>query len=135
MSYRPKGKYVNINEDNPEALGICDYSGFVFKRADMVRQMEWRGNRLIWTGFIVGKPYSDMPNEQLRPPILRPDPVPIRYPRLPQGDNVVWSNQYPLWPQILADTWAAWSEYQDGIPADPEPIRLTELQNYYWGAL
>lgn len=135
MSYRPHGKHVNINEDNPQALGICDYSGFVFKRCEMVRQMEWRGNRLVWTGFIVGPPYADMPNEQLRPPILRPDPVPVINPRLQYADPVTWSNQYALWPDTEADTWEAWSEYQDGIPADPESERLTTLQSYYWGAL
>lgn len=104
MSYRPKGKHVSINDAAPQALGICDATGFVFKRIDLVREMQWRGNALIWTGFLVGRPYVDKPNEQLRPPIYPPDPVPVMFPRLPS----------------------------DGVPALPEDQRLLLLQNASW---
>ena len=55
---RFKGKYVSINPDNPSALGVCDESGFVFNHKDLIKQMEWRGNNLVWTGLMVGTAIS-----------------------------------------------------------------------------
>lgn len=80
-----KGKRVRIDPNNPEALGICDYTDFVFNRSDLVKQMEWRGNNLVWTGLMVGKPYVDVPNEQNRPPLVKNDPRPVKNPRVPQN--------------------------------------------------
>ncbi len=134
MTYRPKGKHVRISQSAPQALGICDYTGFVFNRKDLVRQMEWRGNALVWTGFLVGIPYVDEPNQQLRPPILPPDPVPVMYPRLPFESNVTWSTVgSPTWSMLTIDAWIDWYGSFDGIPALPEDQRLFALQNYYWG--
>lgn len=133
MSHRPKGKHVSIDQTNPEALGICDYTGFVFKRKDLVRQMEWRGNALIWTGFLVGRPYVDTPNEQLRPPILPPDPVPVRLPRPQQADEITWSTTQETWASETYYTWASFSGSQDGIPALSPSQRLQQLQTANWG--
>src|SRR5271167_399070 len=108
MSYRPKGKHVSIDIQSPRALGICDYTGFIFNRQDMVRQMEWRGNRLVWTGLYLGKPYLDVPNQQYRPPVLEPDPVPIQDPRPPQGTD----------------------GYSDGVPAQPSNVIRAQLEAY-----
>jgi len=93
-----KGKYVTIDPNNPSALGVCDESGFTFNHKDLVKQMEWRGNALIWTGFMVGKPYLDVPNEQTRPPLVKDDPRPVTNPRLPMDytdpeSNPVLSNE------------------------------------------
>jgi hypothetical protein len=95
---RWKGKYVTINPDNPSALGICDESGFVFNHKDLVKQMEWRGNNLVWTGLMVGPPYVDKPSQQNRPPIVKGDPKPVKNPRLPKDytnpdDNPVLPNK------------------------------------------
>ena len=128
MSHRPHGKHVIIDSTHPQALGICDYSGFVFLRKDMVRQMEWRGDALVWTGFYVGKPYADVPNQQNRPPILEPDPVPVRDPRLPQGSTETHSNNtLPLISQIATDHSQIGNIY-DGAPAPSEAVRLSLLQ-------
>ena len=81
MSNRPHGKHVVIDENNPSALGICDVTGFVFLRKDLVRQMEWRGDSLQWTGLYVGRPYANIPNEQNRPSVSIPDPLPVLDPR------------------------------------------------------
>lgn len=80
---RWKSKYVSIDINNPDALGECDYSGFTFNRRDLHKQYEWRGNNLVWTGFMVGKPYMDKPNEQNRPPAVKDDPRAISDPRPP----------------------------------------------------
>jgi len=80
---RWKGKYVTIDTNNPSALGICDESGLAFNHKDLVKQMEWRGDNLVWTGFLVGKPYLDVPSEQNRPPLVKADPYTVKNPRLP----------------------------------------------------
>ena len=127
MSY-PKGKHVIIDPDHPKALGICDATGFVFRHCDLVKQMEWRGNALTWTGFMVGKPYVDTPNEQLRVPLLRPDPIPIALPRGQQPSNVVWSNQSVPWNQLEVLNWSSWGGTEDGVLAATEAQRLESLQ-------
>lgn len=86
MSDRPKGKHVTIDPSNPKALGICDYTGFVHLRKDLVKQMQWAGDSLVWTGLYVGKDYLDVPSPQLRTPHLPPDPVPVLDARPPQAD-------------------------------------------------
>ncbi len=78
-----KSKYVNIDRENPQALGECDESGFTFNRKDLIKQMEWRGDNLVWTGLLVGKPYLDTPNEQNRPPLVKSDPKAVSNPRPP----------------------------------------------------
>ena len=133
MSYYPHGKYVSIDTDNPEALGICDYSGFVFPRKDLIRQMEWRGDDLAWTGFYVGKPFADKPNEQNRTPILPPDPVPVLDPRPPFFSNITWNTDANIFNQ---DPYTFGSNVGQmiNIPALPEAERLQQLQNYNWGS-
>jgi hypothetical protein len=128
MSDRPKGKHVIVDPDSPMALGICDKTGFVFRRIDLVRQMEWRGNALVWTGFMVGKPYADQPNQQLRPPILPPDPVPVQWPRTQQPSSVYWANQSVPWSQLTVVNWVSWGGTEDGTLAAPENQRLSALQ-------
>lgn len=84
---RYKGKYVKVNKDSPSALGVCDQSGLLFNHKDLVKQMEWRGDRLVWTGFLVGKRFLDKPQEQHRPPPVKDDPKSIKDARFP-GDYV-----------------------------------------------
>jgi hypothetical protein len=128
MSNRPHGKHVSISQSNPQALGICDYTGFVFPKKDLIKQMEWRGNSLVWTGFLVGRPYVDKPNQQLRPPILPPDPIPVKNPRLQQPSAAVWSNQSMAWTDLAVETWDSWSGSDDGIPVGTPAERLSALQ-------
>lgn len=64
-----------------ETIGVCDRSGFVFKTSELCKQMEWRGDRLVWTGLLVGRPYLDVPDEQLRTVKTKHDPKPVKNPR------------------------------------------------------
>lgn len=73
------------DNDSPLAIGQCDYSGFIVPYHELVRQMEYRGNALVWTGFLVWNRFADEPNPQLLNPILQPDPIPLREPRVPQN--------------------------------------------------
>lgn len=82
-SRKYKGKYVNIDPNNPDAVGICRLSNFVFNHKDLVKQMKWAGNTKVWTGLMVGKPFQDTLNEQNRPPMIKPDPLPIDNPSPP----------------------------------------------------
>lgn len=89
------GEYVKKNIIEP--VGVCDYSGFFFSKSDLVKQQEWRGNQLVWTGAIVGRPFVDEPNEQNRPPQIKGDPKALQNPRpfgieTPIGPNVINNN-------------------------------------------
>lgn len=76
---RSSGKYVK--KRSMEAIKICDYSGFYFSESDIVQEKEWRGNSLVPTGFWVGKPYLNEPQEQNRPPRVSNDPKPVKLAR------------------------------------------------------
>jgi hypothetical protein len=134
MSLRPKGKRVSIDPANPEALGICDYTGFVHLRRDLVQQMQYRGNGLVWTGLYVGKDFADVPNEQERPPILPPDPVPIQWPRVQEEQNITWNAGLGItWNNLNMLFFNSWGTYQDGSQAQSPAVNLAQLQNYNWG--
>jgi hypothetical protein len=92
---RKKGKNVTVEFNNPSAVGVCDDSGFVFNHSELVKQMEWRGDKLVWTGLMVGKPYLDKPNEQNRLPLVKDDPRPVKNPRLPTPYTDPNSNSVP----------------------------------------
>ena len=92
------GDYVR--KDVIEPIGTCDYSGFLFSRSDLVKQYEWRGNQLVWTGAIVGRPFVDEPNQQNRPPQIKGDPKALQNPRpfgieTPQGPDAI-GNSSPV---------------------------------------
>lgn len=134
MTMRPHGKHVYIDDENPDALAICDYTGFVHLRRDLVQQMEWRGNALVWTGLLVGKDYADKPNEQLRPPMLPPDPVPVMMPRVMQPTVITWSIGQPnTWSTLPVFSWCSWASTEDGIPCLPQKQRYIALQTVFFG--
>jgi hypothetical protein len=57
----------------------CDYSGEMFEK--LYKQYEWAGDGKIWTGLWVGQKYLDVPQEQLRTPVIKDDPKPVTNPR------------------------------------------------------
>ena len=134
MRNSPKGKYVRVDIDNPRALGICDHSGFVFNRCDMVKQYQYIGDSLQWTGLIVGKPFADVPNEQARPDILPPDPIPVLYPRPPQGQQMTWSNSnLPIF-SLIQTPFASLGATEDGVQAPPVPQAVLEFEHFSWSS-
>ena len=93
-----RGRFVRKNSLEP--VGVCDYSGFLFSKSDLVKQYEWRGNDLVWTGAIVGRPFVDEPNQQNRPPQIKGDPKALQNPRpfgieTPQGPEAI-GNSSPV---------------------------------------
>lgn len=59
----PLGQKV---KDCLKPVSYSDIGGEYFNTTDMVKQMEYRGNKLVWTGLMVGKFYEDQPNPQLK---------------------------------------------------------------------
>ena len=77
MRVRNHGKYTQMMKSSPLAIGRCDYSGLMVQHAKMIRQMEYRGNGLVWTGYLVNPKFADKPNPQNLVPYIKLDPVPI----------------------------------------------------------
>lgn len=75
---RPHGR-ARIDQSNPQALGVCDFCGFVFNHNRLGWQMDWRGASIRNLGFLTCETCTDeyQQNGQ-RTIILPPDPVPIR---------------------------------------------------------
>lgn len=81
MSLKPRGGIPYVDPDNPQSWGRDDYTGLPVMHPDMVKQMEYFGTGLAWTGFMVHHKDADQPNPQKIPPRLKVDPVPIPNPR------------------------------------------------------
>lgn len=58
-------------------VSVCDASGFMCNRDDMVSQMAYNGAGLYNTGLVVHKRFADQPNPQALTPFLGVDPVPL----------------------------------------------------------
>ena len=61
-----------VDPGNPVAKMMCAYTGLIFPATEMQKQMEYRGNALVWTGHWVAKKYADRPQPSLQP--YRPRP-------------------------------------------------------------
>lgn len=76
MAYRPHGR-ARVNPTNPEHFAICDKCGFLFNGVDLSFQFDYRGMQLKNTGRLSCSSCLDRPQEQLRPRLIPPDPMPI----------------------------------------------------------
>ena len=81
MSLRYRGRIPYVDPDNPQSWGRDYYTGLPVMHPDMIKQMEYIGVGLAWTGFMVHFKDADQPNPQKIPPRLKVDPVPIPNPR------------------------------------------------------
>ncbi len=82
-----RGRFVK--KGSLEPVMICDRSGFWFSKSDICAEMQWRGDDLVPTGFLVGKPWLNVPNEQNRTPKVSNDPKPVLNARpLNNGDKM-----------------------------------------------
>lgn len=77
MRVRNHGKYTNMSRFNPRAIATCDRSGFVVQHSKLVKQMEYNGQGLFWTGYWVYPKFLDKPNPQNLAPRVKLDPKPI----------------------------------------------------------
>ena len=66
----------------PEPFGICDRCNFRYLLSDLEWQHDYRGNTLKNLRILVCKVRClDMPQDQFRPIVVPPDPVPVQNPR------------------------------------------------------
>jgi hypothetical protein len=77
-----RSQYGAVDPSNPEAAARCDRGGEIRKRSELLREMVWRGDRLVWNGFLCCARHIDKPQDQDRPKRLRADPVPVPEPRV-----------------------------------------------------
>lgn len=78
MAYRWHPKNAEVDSDNPRAWGTCDRCGFVWNLDRLCWQYDFQGtNQLQNTRLLVCPPCYDVPQPQLAPYILPPDPPPI----------------------------------------------------------
>lgn len=109
----PKGRWVNIKPDNPDAVARCDRSGQLCNHADLVKQMDFRGDGYIWTGLWVNKYFLDVPNPQNLNPVIKPDPVPVDHPRPWKTTQQVWTNQTANWEDQVYPDWSSWGDWRN----------------------
>ena len=71
-------RYGVVNLRDPEGAAVCDYSGDICKRSDLVKQMKYNpGGGTYWTGLMVAKWRQDPLDPQDLKPALPADPPPI----------------------------------------------------------
>lgn len=80
MSWHSHGR-ARVSASAPTAWGICDGCSFLYSLSDLSPQMEYRGDKLMPTGFKKCPTCIDVPYQFNRPLILPPDPVPVSDPR------------------------------------------------------
>lgn len=98
---------------SPRAKGVCDDCGEWYVLTELNKQMEFFGPALKWTGFLVCDHCLDRPQDQNRPIILPPDPVPVVNPR-PENFN----NDYGL---------QGFSQYSLFVPPEAQQDEATVL--------
>ena len=98
--------------NDPQPVGRCAKSNFMVPKSELVKQMEFRGDRLVWTGHWVWNRFADQPNPQLRATHIQPDPPPS-YPVLPDHD-------------VSGDDWV-------GVKGPDESVALLAVGLTAWG--
>lgn len=111
----PHGRWVKIDETAPDAVARCDRSGQLCNYNDLVKQMDYRGLGLIWTGLYVNKYFLDVPNPQSLNPVIRPDPVPVSHPRPWQTTQDIWTNQTGEWQNQSSPPWFSWGDWEGQV--------------------
>lgn len=73
--------HAPANISKPEPPGICDRCGSKWLHSALTWQFAWRGLVLQNLNLLVCPHCLDKPNEQYKPIVIGPDPVPVRNPR------------------------------------------------------
>lgn len=81
MRVRNHGKYTKMSKHDPRGIARCDYSGLMVRHSDLIKQMQYRGTGLVWTGLMVSPKFADLPNAQELIPLIKLDPIPLKTPR------------------------------------------------------
>ncbi len=73
---RPHG-HASDSPSHPAAAGICARCGRLFSLPALSWQWQWAGPRLQNLRLLVCQSCLDVPQPQLKPRILPPDPMPV----------------------------------------------------------
>lgn len=73
---------VRIDPSSPEATAACDRCQQLWNLNALQWQLQYYGMQLQSTGFLVCPTCLDVPQPQLKPIILPPDPEPVLNPRV-----------------------------------------------------
>ena len=77
MGYASKCDKAVADPDNPVAFSTCDRCGFVYNMSSIVWAYDYRGRQLANLRLRICERCQDVPQNQLRPRIIPPDPVPV----------------------------------------------------------
>lgn len=92
---RPNHPHVDPN--NPRAWAICDRGGEIVHHDELMPEQHYVAGRLMPNGLLVCRKHIDVPNPQLGGHrALRPDPVPVRNPRPPDGASGPIRQPFPF---------------------------------------
>jgi hypothetical protein len=81
MGYASKLGRARISPSNPQAAAVCDRCGLTYNHVDLQFQWDYRGPNLANLRILVCDTCLDVPQPQLKPRIIPPDPRPIQNPR------------------------------------------------------
>jgi len=83
-----------------EAQAQCDRTGFICRKKDLVKQMEYNGTGLYWTGLYVLKDFVTKPNPAFLIPPMFQDPRPVLDTKVPYPEQikVVEPAPVPIYP-------------------------------------
>lgn len=76
MAWRFHGQ-ARVNPTNPQAFAICDRCSRLFNLVDLQWQFQFAGPHLQNLRLLVCDSCLDVPQPQLKPRILPPDPLPV----------------------------------------------------------
>lgn len=77
MPYRYHGR-AQVNPQKPAAFAVCDYCGFLYNHNKLQWIYDFNGPVLQNLRFLVCRTCLDKPQEQKKPILLPPDPLPIQ---------------------------------------------------------
>ena len=98
----PHGR-ARVNATSPSAFAICDRCGFLYNHRDLHWQYDYRGRSLANLRILVCETCEDKPQNQLKPRIIPPDPVPImnarpeRYRQYESNTRITQANSVDFW--------------------------------------
>ena len=76
MAWRFHGR-ARVDANNPQAFGVCDRCGIWDNQKDLRWQFDYRGPNLQNLRILVCQYCLDIPQPQLKPRIIPPDPMPV----------------------------------------------------------
>lgn len=126
----PHGR-AKVSSTSPRAFAICDRCGFLYNHRDLHWQYDFRGRSLANLRILVCETCEDIPQNQLKPRVIPPDPMPIanarpeRYQQYETDARTTQGNSVDFWtglPVAGGDTRITEGGSTRTVQATGEPI-------------